>query len=384
MALPLWKIRREIRRLGMPVRDLPADLYNHFFATKFYDRTQGASICRHQGRLPETPRIAVFVIFPSEGFLPSYLATLDYFRSKGYATLLVSNLPLPEANRAKLLDRCWMLIERKNFGYDFGGYRDGVLSLAERLPKLERLVLVNDSSWFPLPGARDWLDDAETMNLDFIGASSHFATPWPANTAFREMRWRYLPSHKNFHYGSFALFIRNAVLSDLRFLNYWKGLRLSHKKKQTVRNGEIGLTQWILARGYSHGATFDITHLDRDLNALETDQLVEIALNLVLPDLPRFSVVVKRILAEPQPVREDLVNVILLAVARQGASYALSSYAIAERGFAFLKKSPLRLSEDSAQITLDILARLDGAAEFTAEARDIYEKAWGHIPGSIS
>ncbi|MDE3238217.1 MAG: hypothetical protein KGN33_04600 [Paracoccaceae bacterium] len=380
MTLPLWKIRRELRRFSMPLRDLPADLYNYFFATRTYDRTLEAHISTHQGHQPETARIVVFVIFPSEGLLPSYFTTLDYFRSKGYAPLVVSNLPLSKANRTELLERCWTLIERKNFGYDFGGYRDGVLSLAERLPKIERLVLINDSAWFPLPGARDWLDEAEAMSVDFVGASSHFATPWPKNSAFREMRWTYSSSHRNFHYGSFGLYIIGSVLCDPRFLNFWKGLRLSDKKKQTVRRGEIGLTQWILARGYSHGTTFDITHLDRDLHALETDELVEIARNLMLPDLPRLSVVIKRILAEPQQERADLINVILLAVARQGASYALARYAIAERGFSFLKKSPLRIDEESGKITLDILARIDGSAEILEEARGIYEKAWGHIP----
>lgn len=380
MAPSLWKIRREIHRLGVQLRELPADLQNYFIATGRYDRRLADGVRRHSGRQPESTRIAVFVIFPRDGVLPSHLRVLNYFSVKGYATLVVSNLPLSESDRVALLDRCWTLIERPNFGYDFGGYRDGVLYLAEMLPEMERLVLVNDSSWFPLPGARDWLDDAEALNVDFAGASSHFAVPRPEIENFRDLHWAYSPRHRNFHYGSFALCFRSSILRNPRFLRYWQRLRLADKKKQTVRRGEIGLTQWVLAEGYSHGATLDITHLDRDLNTLETGRLVDIVRTLIIPELPRLNAVVKRVLDETEPKRTDLVNLILLAVSRQGAGYALASYAIAERGFAFLKKSPVRLNEESARITLDLIGRLDGADEIMDEAQAIYDKAWGKVP----
>lgn len=382
MALPLWKIRREFARLVRQVVELPGDLSNFVFGTRNYDRNLAGEARRYEGRLPGSPRVAIFVIFPSLGLQPSHLRTLSYFQAKGYAVEVVSNLSLLERDRKKLLDHCWRYIERPNFGYDFGGYRDGVLALGEILPRLQRLVLINDSTWFPVPGALDWLDEVEALNVDFGGATSHFGAPRPEIEAYRSIKWAYAPNHRNFHYGSFALCIRPAILKDPGFMSYWRRLRLADKKKQTVRRGEIGLTQWVLSRGFSHGATFDVSTLDRDLEELDPRRLLEIAQNLVIPELPRLSAVLKQVTSEPNPQREDLIKLILLSVARQGASYALAPYAIRERGFPFLKKSPIWLSDESAQITFRILEGISGSEDIILEALEIRDKRRNHDAGS--
>lgn len=382
MALPLWKIRRELARLRRQVIELPGDLHNFAFGTRNYDRTLAGEARRYDGRLAAAPRVAIFVIFPSLGLQPSHLRTLSYFRAKGYAVAVVSNLPLSEADRAQVLEHCWRYIERPNFGYDFGAYREGILDLGETVAQLDRLVLINDSTWFPLPGARDWLDDVEALGADFVGAASHFGAPRPEIEAFRSMTWNYAPNHRNFHYGSFALCMRPAVLRDRGFVAYWRRLRLADKKKQTVRRGEIGLTQWVLSRGFSHGATFDIAALDRALEKLDPDRLLAVARNLIIPELPRLSAVVRQVTSEPTPAAPDLVKLILLAVARQGASYALAVYAIQERGFPFLKKSPVWLSEESAAITLRLLEGMPGGEDIAAEARKLRDSRRAKPPAS--
>jgi len=369
MALPLWKIRREVKRLGVQLRDLPGDVANYLFATRRYDRTLARQVRRHEGRAPETPRVAIFLIYPDQGLQPSHLRTLDYFRGKGYSVLAVSNLPLSASDRETLLARCRAVLERPNFGYDFGGYRDAILSLAPGLPAPERLVLINDSTWFPLPGSRDWLDDAEALGVDFAGAASNFGTPRPEIETFRSMRWTYSTSHRDFHYGSFALLLGPAVLQHPGFLPFWRGLALTDKKKRTVRRGEIGFTQWALRQGFSHGATLDLSRLDRDLSGIPDDRLAEIAKSLIILDHPKLQALWRQIIAAPEPSRDEIEKLILLVVSRQGASYALASYATRERGFPFLKKSPVWLNDDSARITLALLGARPGCEELLDEAQ---------------
>lgn len=373
MAIPLWKVRREFLRLWGQLHDLPVDIKNYWFATRTYDQTFADQIKRFDGALPPGPRIAILVIYPATGLTASHLRTLDYLHERNYAPLVVSNLPLSEKERGELRKNCWIWLERPNFGYDFGGYRDGVLTIADRLTGLERLVLLNDSIWFPLPGARDWLSDADALGTDLAGASAHFGVPRPEIEDFRSIDWTYAPNRRNFHYGSFALLFRSPILRDPGFLTYWRRLRLADKKKQTVRRGEMGLTQWVISHGYTHGATLDITTLDQDLQSLDSEQLLHIARNLVIPELPRLLAIVKQVTSEANPRREDLVKLILLAVARQGASYALAAYSIPFRGFPFLKKSPVWLSEESAAITLKILGGIEGAESLTEEARQLAE-----------
>jgi hypothetical protein len=369
MGLPLWKLRREVRRLGGQIRQWPGDLINFLFATRHYDARVAGSVRRYEGCRPASSRVVIFLIFPSRGLLASHLRTLAYFCRKGYAPLVVTNVPLTESDRGRLLEHCWSCMERPNFGYDFGGYRDAVLSLADELPTLERLVLINDSTWFPLPGGHDWLDEVEALGVDFAGAASNFGTPRPEIEDFRSIRWTYSPNHRNFHYCSFALCLRPAVLRHPRFLDFWRRLRLTDKKKRTVRRGEIGFTQWALAEGLSHGATLDVTALDRDLELLTDARLLEIARGLIIPEQPKLQTLWRQIVAEAEPRRPDLIKLILLAVSRQGSSYALAAYATRERGFPFLKKSPVWLNPDSCANTLRLLERMNDTADMLAEAR---------------
>lgn len=378
MALPLWKVRRELVRLGRQIQELPADLDNFLFGTRRYDRTLRSRLRSFEGGLPATVRIAIVVIYPTDGLLPSHLRMLRYLAAKGYAPFVVSNLPLPEADRTRILPAVWRYLERPNFGYDFGGYRDGVLELAGELGRLERLLFLNDSTWFPLPGMEDWLDAVEALGVDFAGAATNYGTPRPEVDAFRQIAWDYRASHRNFHYCSFALCLRPAVLRHPGFLCYWRRLRLSDKKRRTVRRGEIGFSQWMLRQGFSHAATLDVTCLDRELAALTDERLTEVARDLIIPEDPRLRALKAELLANPAVPRGDLEKLVLLTVSRQGSSYALAAFAMGETGYPFLKKSPLWLSAEGSAISLRLIEAMGSeAAGVLAEARALAARLKG-------
>ena len=358
MAMELWKLQRELLRFGKQVREIPEDLINYFFATRRYDRTRLDQIRMFDGKLPKSDRIAIFLIFPKTGLLQSHLHTLEYFRLKGYATLVVSNLPLSDIDRKRLSENCWRVMERPNFGYDFGGYRDGVLHLSQYLKSLERLVLINDSVWFPLPKSRDWLDDVEALGVDFAGAASNYGTPRPAIEKFRSTKWSYSTKHLNFHICSFALCVNSTVLRHSGFLKFWRELRLTDDKQRTVRRGEIGFTQWALRNAFNIGTTLDVTNLDCELAALSEPSLREYASKLIIPERPELSQLWQDLTEDPLTPRHDLEKLILCAVSLQGSSYSLAAYSIAEKGFPFLKKSPLKLSKQGQNNTLSILGKM--------------------------
>lgn len=267
-SLPMWKLKREVRRLGRQTRKLPGNVARRLLLTPYYDFYLARNVVTTPGERPETSKFAVFLIYPQFGVKPTHIRTLDHLIEKGYATTLISNLPLTGDDRAAVLPRCFRLIERPNFGYDFGGYRDGVLSLQDRLGKLDRLVLLNDSCWFPLPQDVDWLDEAEARDLDFVGATSHYGLLRRDQEVGANVEWNYGPRGRHFHYASYAVSIGPKILRNAGFTGFWKRFALSNEKNITVRRGEIGLTQWVLARRYSHASTLDIAHLDQDLRRL--------------------------------------------------------------------------------------------------------------------
>lgn len=371
-SLEAWKIRREIRRLFRDLGQLPGRLGSYFLSARYYDLFLAPQIVRTAGAVPASGKVAIYLIYPDLGLQASHLEGLKYLRSKGYATVVVSNLALSPPEREQLLPFCHICIERPNFGYDFGGYRDGVLTVMAEMPDPERLLLINDSTWFPLPGCSDWLEECEGLEVDLAAAASNYGIARVDPAKYNEIKWNYVTTHRNFHFCSFALLFSRRVLSDPDFSWFWRKFPLSNHKRRTVRRGEIGLSQWILAKGFTHGIPWNVASLRDDLAGLSDARLQEVAENLIIPEDPRMLEVKHGVLAAA-PGRQELVNLVLTCVARQGSSYALADFAINERGFPFLKKSPAWLGKEASDITLRLAGALPGpqGAMILAEARGL-------------
>lgn len=376
---PLWKITRELKRPLAQLKLLPSRIGTYVFGNRYYDWFLAKDSRITEGRAAHSPRIAVYLIFPSQGVLASHIEALKYLISRGYAPLVVSNLPLPDADRERVLDLCWLCLERPNFGYDFGGYRDGILLARDKAAQIDRLVLLNDSSWFPLPGAQDWIAEAEKTGLDFAGAVSNYGHPRVAPEEFRSIRWGYTTSHRNFHYCSFALMMSGRLMADPKFIGFWQRFPLTSDKKVTVRRGEIGLSQWITSSGYSHGTTYDPSGLDRRLAELSHEDTKAAVRGAVFLDRPRLDELRERLLADDASA-EDLTAFLLTAVAIQGASYVQPDLMRRLYGVAFLKKSPCWLDEKGSETTIRFARSLDGefGAVIATEAETLRrEKAPG-------
>lgn len=371
--IPLWKVKREFQRAVRQLLTLPAFVVSFFLSTPFYDFWLSRKCKTHTGELSAQTKVAIYLVFPKNGLLESHFLAIEYMIASGYAPLIVSNLPLSDADRIRLLKRSWRIIERPNYGYDFGGYRDAVLSLGDGLKGLDRLVFLNDSVWFPLPGGSDWLAEAENLGVDFAAAASHFAVKPPKPGKFTDVRWDYSDRYRNFHYASFALSLSQKIIRSESFLRYWRKLRLANQKRSVVRRGEIGLTRWAISGGYSHAMTHDLSHLDRDLDRLSDARLLQIARSLVFLPNKAFTKLWTAVLAEPVYSRERVKAMILTLTARQGASYALTDYLIKDCGFPFLKKSPLRLNHEIPTAMVEIAENLTGpgAEIIRAEVKDI-------------
>lgn len=372
---PLWKIKRELKRIFWQLfYKWPKNFFWYSLATPYYDLVQSHKRKISKGQVALSRKVAIYLIFPENGVLPSHMAALDYLRENGYSTLVVSNLPIKPADRERLGTGCWRIIERPNIGYDFGGFRDGVLHISRKLADLDRLVLINDSTWFPIPGSKNWLKTAEATGLDYVGAVSNYGTPRPDYRKFRDIKWTYRTDHRNFHYCSFAISISPNILRSRGFVRYWRKFRMTGEKNVTVRRGEIGLTKWAMSNGFSHGSTLDVENLDADFRALTDQELFDLLQDLLIPEAPRMVKQKYQLLQQwgTEP-RENIEKFILTVVVHQGAGYALPKFLIPKKGYTFLKKSPVWLDPDSSETTLKLAKQLDGemGASIVAEITSI-------------
>ena len=362
MRIPLWKLKREARRLGQKLAGLPGSIHEDIFKRNRYDTYHVHEARVTDGHLPEGAETAIYLIFPADGLMPSHLSALQQMIDEGIAPLVISNLPLTDADRDTLTRYAWRIMERPNIGYDFGGYRDGVLHLADRLASLDRLFIVNDSVWI-VDAPQNWFREVRALDVDFGAATSNYGIKRIDAEKFRDLTWNYTIDHRNHHYASYALAIGPRILRDPAFLEFWTRFKLSDNKKKIVRRGEIGLTQMIQKRGYSHAATCPVFGLDKEIEALTDTELDTLAHDIVLPEDHRLRRVRRRVLkSDPltQDGRRDRIQLVLTAVARQAIGYALPTFTIPRRGFQFVKKSPLWLSLEGSDTMLAFLDTLDG------------------------
>jgi hypothetical protein len=151
--IPLWKIQREVMRIGAQIKNLPTaivDLYEltqepklrraHF--AKLHER-----IALTDGQAPEIDRVAILLIYQSAGLAESTIILCQDLINNGFSPFVVTNSPLSDTDSTKLEAWCWKLMTRPNFGYDFGGYQDALFALRKIKTHLDYLIVMNDSVW---------------------------------------------------------------------------------------------------------------------------------------------------------------------------------------------------------------------------------------------
>lgn len=356
----MWKIKRELLRAVRQFRNLPSNLFDAYLGRHYNDKILAKKRRILQGVQPASSRQAIYLMFPKHGLLETHRLAIEYLNRKGLSVTIVSNLPLTAEDEAAVLNLCHRYIERPNFGYDFGGYREAVLTIAPELPDMEQLVLLNDSAWFPLTDKTDWLDDVAALNVDFAGSVSHYGLPRPKAVDFREMTYEFETDHHHFHYGSYALSIGANVLKYPGFLQFWKELKFANKKDKAVRYGETGLSRWALNNGFTHGDTLGVSRLADKLNALSDQQLIDAAERIIIFDDKEM----RRLRHDPalklqEMPREDLIRFLMTAAARQGPGYVIAYATTLAFGYPFLKKLPVWHNPEAAEISLEILKTID-------------------------
>lgn len=259
MALPpAWKVRRELVRIGDKL-SLAAHRWLYDPLRKpVYDLTWRWRQTITTGSLPLTDRVAVFVVYQPKGVPPSIFLTLEHLWQNRFAPLVVSNGPLRPEDRRLLAAKAALVIERPNVGYDFGAYRDGIRHLWSLKHDLSLLVLMNDSTWFPLRRDDDSLARMEALEADLAG---HVF-----KTESEEKRG-------NDHVESHLLMISRDFLRSGDFRRFWSRYRMSDKRPTTIAVGEKAFSQLAIRSGRTVKALMDREWLMSVLHALDVTAL---------------------------------------------------------------------------------------------------------------
>lgn len=262
MALPPgWKIRREINRITDRTGRFVGRVLHDPIRKPIYDLTAKWRQRVTPGQLALTDRVAVFVIYQPKGIAGSILLTLQHLHQNHYSVLLVSNGPLRAEDRATLAQHSAVVLERPNVGYDFGAYRDGIRHLWSLNHDLSRLVLMNDSTWFPLRRDDDSLARMEALGADLAG---HI---------FKSENKDHM-GHD--HVESHLLMVSHEFLNSKDFRSFWSRYSMSDNRATTIKLGEKGFSQMAMRTGKTIGSLMGRDWLLSTLRCLDEDNLRDV------------------------------------------------------------------------------------------------------------
>jgi hypothetical protein len=255
--MPIWKLRREVRRLGDRILSLLRAPFRGIAQAR-HDRSRHLTVAITEGVVPLGPRIAILVLHQPRGVPASILSTLRNLVENGFAPFVVSNGALALADHSLILQQAALVMTRPNFGYDFGAYRDAAMHLWQAGTCFEVLAFINDSIWFPLVPGNRHLQEMASRPENLIGYN--FATA-------RDGR-------RNGHAQSYFFAFANldSRKRDILF-DYWARLRVASDREFTVRQGEMRMTRHFADRGFVLGSLFGVEELVQALAASEPAEL---------------------------------------------------------------------------------------------------------------
>lgn len=233
--IPLWKIRRELETARQQLQAIPERLIGPARQRRL-DSQFPNGFRVFNGAASPSPKVAIFLVYQPRGMSASVVASCRHLSERGYSVVLVANSPVSLPDEQMLSRWVWRFVERPNFGYDFGGYRDGIRLLWHWSVSPACLIVLNDSVWFPLHQNETMLTSMEASSAGFLGALRHVDVP-ETDT-----------EHAGIFLSYFFLIKRSVLTSDV-FLNYWNNYVSTSNKYLTVRRGERGFSRTMFAAG---------------------------------------------------------------------------------------------------------------------------------------
>ena len=226
------------------IRDTHA--YRQAQRTLSHDRNgllqRGLGYLQLSQRWRETPpdRMVVFHHYDRRGFLPSsWQEALQVLQAAGWQVVVSSSDLNPEAT-AQLESAGVQVARRANVGLCLGAYRDLALLhhwTPEASRRLRALVLCNDSNLLVQP-PEALLAQLERWTVE---AEAH-AQPLLSGLTDSAQTERY-------HLQSFLLHANQALLQHPAWFQFWWQFSLDGPKEELIDEGEVGLSQALLAAG---------------------------------------------------------------------------------------------------------------------------------------
>ncbi|MDA1328645.1 MAG: hypothetical protein O3C03_06880 [Proteobacteria bacterium] len=329
VSLTSQKVWRELKVLGERLLYIPFHAVAPV-AQRMYDRWYFPRLKQHIATQFETAeKIAIFLCYTVKSVPVRAFATVDRLRRSGFEVLVVANGGLSSLELKRFNELGVSSLRRPNWGYDFGGYRDGLRLLSVLNCSPSELILMNDSIEYPVLSKDQLIEAMRNHGSDFVGAVH--AKPVNPNG--------------NEDYGvifSFLLWASSSTLRSPAWQDFWARYVMTGSKYATVRRGERALTRAMMRGGLRCGGVYTRDAFLRVVDGLPADELRVAIEHGVYVDDEIFLRRASQLLAQPvegDEWRGRAVNFIQDVVAKRNFLYSFPYITHGALDVPFVKRS---------------------------------------------
>lgn len=328
--VPVWKIKREVSKAIEHISSLPQLIYEPVIQ-KIYDKDFYKKIRIYQGSNTPSVKIAVFMIYQPSGLSESIFLSISHLLRSGFSLIVISNCPLLISDKERLCASASLVVERKNFGYDFGGYRDAVWLLRRLQMRYDEILFLNDSVWFPIFEDSQMLKEIHAENSNYIGTQ-----------VFGE---RQLDGSFNGFFGSYCFMIKKPLLNSHAFNSFWDNYQLSSVKEVVLRRGERAFSREMLRASKSSFSPYTNERFAQVINSLNFSDTSQALIDLVAID-PQVTSIRQSLMNSKSKNETWMVDVKKLIIKQSKSKSFIGSSPIIslnKLGFPMIKKNKEQL-----------------------------------------
>ena len=192
---------------------------------------------RTEGRVPSGSKdmLCVFAHYDRDGVVDDYVVCyLSKLHAIGCEIVFVTTArDLADAEIEKVRPYCSRILERENFGHDFGSWKAGMESVSD-LKAYDRVIIANDSVYGPILPLEPVIEKMIASGADFWGITDS-------------------PRYTH-HLQSYFVAFERRVVESAAFAKFWQSYPHYRHKNLVVLIGEVGLSRTLTRAGFRFAA----------------------------------------------------------------------------------------------------------------------------------
>jgi len=195
-------------------------------------------------------RYAIFLIYQPKG-IPWYVTNaLESLNEAGINVIAVVNHSVSDFQLSYLKKNSKIVILRDNLGFDIGAFRDVTLYLNSQKMDIERIIYMNDSTYFFKNGLTNLFSDLITSQFDICAPFENWEI--------------------HYHIQSFCFSISGRIFRNSNFQAFWRNYIPVNSRLWAINKGEVGLSRAMIPLAESIDIIYKPNKLRDHLSGITT------------------------------------------------------------------------------------------------------------------